>query len=186
MRDSSVTDEQLVLEAQQGSREAFGVLVERYQARLLRYARVLLFDRADTEDLVQDAFLQAYRNLQSFRAGARFSPWIYRIVHNVCVNAGKRRIREVLTDFSWDVVLPLGGVSSSTLEEDRLVIRDALERCLRQLDVKYREPLVLAYLEEMDYQMISDVLHIPLATVGVRLMRGREKLRSLCEQHRYE
>src|SRR3954470_6961664 len=87
----SETDEQIALAVQSGRSEKFGELVERYEAKLLRYARKFLLDPEDAQDIVQDIFIKAYENLQSFDATRRFSPWIYRIAHNEFVNALKKR-----------------------------------------------------------------------------------------------
>ncbi len=85
------TDEMIASRVQAGDSEAFGELVERYQEKLLRYARKFLFDLDEARDPVQDVFIKAYQNIQSFDATRRFSPWIYRIAHNEFVNALKQR-----------------------------------------------------------------------------------------------
>src|SRR3954463_6498094 len=85
------TDEQVALAVQAGASNRFGELVERYEAKLLRYARKFLLDPDDAQDIVQDIFIKAYENLQSFDVSRRFSPWIYRIAHNEFVNALKKR-----------------------------------------------------------------------------------------------
>ena len=174
------TDEQIAAEVQAGVLDAFGILVERYEAKLTRYARKFLSDSNDVRDLVQDVCIKAYENIQSFDTTRRFSPWIYRIAHNVFVNALKKKRREPFRFFDADTIFP-HPVASETADDEatRREMREAIEKSLAKLDAKYREPLVLCYFEELSYEEIAEVLAIPKATVGVRLKRGREMLRNI-------
>jgi len=172
------TDEQVALAVQSGATNRFGELVERYEAKLMRYARKFLLDPEDAQDIVQDIFIKAYENLQSFDATRRFSPWIYRIAHNEFVNALKKReSRRTVFTIDFDTLFPhlqaADTADSVALERDT---RETLEKHLDKLDPKYREPLILYYLESMDYREIADILHIPVSTVGVRLARARAML----------
>ena len=174
----SETDEQIALAVQAGAQDRFGELVERYEAKLLRYARKFLLDPEDAQDIVQDIFVKAYENMQSFDAARRFSPWIYRIAHNEFVNALKKReSRRTVFTIDFDTLFPhlqaVDTADSAALERDT---KETLEKHLDKLDAKYREPLILYYLESMDYREIADILHIPVSTVGVRLARARAML----------
>jgi RNA polymerase sigma factor (sigma-70 family) len=175
------SDEEIARGVQEGNTQAFGELVERYQAKLLRYARKFLQDTDDAKDIVQDVFLKAYENIQSFDVSRRFSPWIYRIAHNEFVNAiKKRQASRMIFTFDIDTLFPNltaeETADSATLEKD---LRRILDQHLEALDAKYREPLILYYLEGMDYKEISEILQIPISTVGVRLARGRHMLKKL-------
>lgn len=176
-----MTDEEIALRVQGGDSEAFGMLVERYQAKLMRYARKFLSDTDDATDIVQDIFIKTYENIQSFDATRRFSPWIYRVAHNEFVNALKKRAnRSFVLTVDMDTVFPhLASpetADSATMERD---MRATLEKHLAGVSAKYREPLVLYYLENLDYKEISEILQIPVSTVGVRLARGRALLKKL-------
>ena len=179
----SLTDEATAERVQRGDAAAFAVLVERYEVKMLRYAQKFLFGYEDAEDLVQNVFLKAYVNMQGFNIKRRFSPWIYRIAHNEFVNAIKKRGREPVLFFDPDTLFP-HPVAKERTDRDILdrELRDTLDTCLNDLDPKYREPLVLYYFEDMNYREIADVMQIPVATVGVRLNRGRELLRSRYHQ----
>lgn len=172
------SDEAVAVRVQAGDGEAFGELIERYQAKLSRYARKFLLDPDDAKDIVQDIFIKSYQNIQSFDATRRFSPWIYRIAHNEFVNAlKKRQSRRTVFTIDFDTLFPHltapDTADSGTLERDT---RATLDRYLDKVSPKYREPLVLYYLEGMDYKEISEILQIPVSTVGVRLARGRTAL----------
>lgn len=175
-----LTDEELAQRVQAGDGAAFDVLVERYAPKLMRYGRRFTLD--DVEDQVQEAFIKAYVNINSYDSSQRFSPWIYRIAHNEFIDAIRRRRREPVPFFDPDTLFP-HPVSSEAPDRDldSTLLQQMLDGCLNQLDVRYREPLVLRYLQELSYQEIADVLRIPVGTVGVRIKRGLAKLKSTYE-----
>ena len=82
-----LADEELARGVQQGNLYLFGLLVERYEHKMMRYARRFLFGYHDAEDMVQEVFIKAYTNIRSFDSTRRFSPWLYRIAHNEFLNA---------------------------------------------------------------------------------------------------
>lgn len=175
-----MTDEEVVRKVQGGDIESFGVLVERYEVKLKRYSRKFLMGKDDTEDLVQDVFLHTYENIQSMDTSRKFSPWIYRIAHNTFVNALRKRenSRRVYLDF--DTILPsLRSEETTDGGSHRAEEKELIEKTLEKIGEKYREVLVLYYIEELSYEEIADVLGIPIATVGVRLRRGKEYARTI-------
>lgn len=175
-----LTDESISQQVKQGNVQLFGVLVERYEAKLQRYARRFLFGYEDAEDIVQDVFLKAYSNLQSFDTSLKFSPWIYRIAHNEFINAIRKKGREPLSFFDPDTLFPhpIAKEKADDQVKDN-ELRMMLDACLDKLDPKYREPLVLYFYEDQDYNAISEILHIPVSTVGVRLNRGKQHLQKI-------
>ena len=178
--ESKKTDEEITASVQRGDIESFGALVERYDERLARYGREFFSDREDIKDLVQEAFLKAYTNIQSFDATKRFAPWMYRIAHNEFVNAAKKKNRLPAFSFDLDVFFPYL-IARETADEElkEEEVRLALDQSLGKLSAKYREPLVLYFFEDMDYKAISEILRVPLSTVGVRLMRGKALLKRI-------
>lgn len=176
------TDEEVVGRVQKGDTEAFGSLVERYEAKLLRYGRKFLARSEDIEDIVQDAFVSAYQNIQGFDTRARFSPWIYRIAHNAFVNEFRKRKRSpvVLVDFDTLISHPVYE-DPKLLEREQEEIRQMIEKSLDKVAEKYREVLILYYVEDLSYKEIADVLQVPTGTVGVRIKRGKEALRRAYE-----
>lgn len=170
------TDEEIAKDVQKGDSAAFGILLDRYEEKLIRYGRRFLREDDDVQDAVQEAFIKAYVNIQSFDLSRRFSPWIYRIAHNEFVNALKKR-KETVSLSDLDVIFPHPVAKEEADDGAQAAeLRRLLDGGLAKLDAKYREPLVLYYFEDMDYKEIAEVLHIPVATVGVRLKRGREAL----------
>ncbi|MBU6321494.1 MAG: sigma-70 family RNA polymerase sigma factor [Patescibacteria group bacterium] len=173
----SRTDEELATAVARNNHDAFGVLMDRYQAKLLRYGRRFLPDPDRAEDAVAEAFLKAYENIKSFDAARRFSPWLYRIAHNTFLDALRRGRREPLA-LDLDALVAHPSYERDTeSEDDAREARELVERGLARLPERYREVLVLYYLESLSYQEIADVLQVPLGTVGVRLARARAALK---------
>ena len=178
-----LTDEQIAKKVQEGDLESYGELIKRYEPKMLRYARKFLFTNT-AEDMVQEVFLKAYQNIQSFKTELRFSPWLYRIAHNEFINQIKKRGRENLSFFDPDTLFPHPIAADNPAEElNTEQTRKMLDSYLDGLDTKYREVLVLYFLEELSYREISDVLKVPIATVGVRIKRAKEALKNSYEKN---
>lgn len=174
------TDEEIAVQVQRGETESFGELAERYEAKISRYARRFLFGTEDIKDLVQDIFIKAFVNIKSFDPGRSFSSWIYRIAHNVFINAIKKNTREKILFFDFDLIFP-HPIARETADGDlnKQELKNLLDSGFNKLGAKYREALVLFYIEEKNYKEIGEILEIPAATVGVRLKRGRDKLKDI-------
>jgi len=180
MNEVEVADEVIVTAVQKGNVDAFGELMERYETKLKRYGRKFLREKEDIEDLVQEVFIKTYTNIQSFDTTLRFSPWIYRIAHNIFVNELKRKSRYGHSVFDSDAILPFL-VAKETTDEFTLKeeLKEEMDTVLDSLSPKYREVLILHYFEDLSYKEISDVLQIPTTTVGVRMTRARTQLQKL-------
>lgn len=181
--NKDLTDEEVAARVQGSARQDFGILVGRYEAKMLRYARKFLLGAEDAKDAVQEVFIKAYKNIRSFDTGRRFSPWIYRIAHNEFINRGKKRASFVDLDALFPV---LRSRHRADQEVEDKHLRSALDECLEQLGPKYREVLVLYYVEELGYKEISEVLRVPISTVGVRLKRARENAQKILKKQGYD
>lgn len=177
------SDEEVAKLVQKGDQEAFGILVERYEEKLLRYGRRFLSRSEDIEDIVQDVFMSCYQNLQSFDSSQKFSPWIYRIAHNAFVNGLRKNKRSplVFVDFDAFVAHPIYE-DPAPKEREQEEIKKMIEKGLASLSPKYREVLVLYYLEELSYKEIADIIKVPTGTVGIRIKRAKDALRSAYDQ----
>lgn len=173
-------DEELVVLVQMGDQDSFGTLVERYENKLLRYGRKFLSTHEDIEDIVQDVFINSYRNIQSFDPSLRFSPWIYRIAHNAFANALRKRSRNPLffVDFDTFLAHPIYE-DPEPVEKEREQLKKQLDVVLDRISPKYREVLVLHYLEDLSYKEMADILEVPTGTIGIRLKRAREALKKI-------
>ncbi|MEI6811043.1 MAG: RNA polymerase sigma factor [Candidatus Nomurabacteria bacterium] len=171
------SDEQIVLRIRGGDTELFGVLIDKYEAKLTRYIKRFLQNEDDVTDIVQNVFIKVFVNLQSFDVDRSFNSWIYRIAHNETVTYLKKRGNEKVSFLDFDTVFPhpfaKETADKGTLDKE---LKELMSSSLSLIPLKYKEVLVLYYYEELSYQEIADVLHIPIATVGVRLRRAREQL----------
>ncbi len=165
-------------------RSFFGFIVERYEAKLGRYiARLGVRNREDQQDVLQEIFLKAYRNLQGFDTDLSFSSWIYRIAHNEAISwYRKLSVRpegNLVADGDDWLGLVLGAEDSIEQEIDERLNAAAVSAALQQIDAKYREPLLLRFFEHKEYEEISDILQIPVGSVGTLIHRGKKQLRSV-------
>lgn len=164
----------------------FGHLIDRYEAKLTRYVRRLgVKRREDQEDVLQEIFLKVYKNLNGFDASFSFSSWIYRIAHNEAISwYRKQHVRpegHLVDDNETILDHIIAKDQSAERLFDQAVSAEALETALRSLDQKYRDPLVLRFFEHKEYDEISDILQIPIGSVGTLIHRGKHRLRELID-----
>jgi len=176
-------DEEIVKRVKDGDTESFGILIERYEGKIKRYAKKFLSNVEDIADIVQEIFIKAFTNIRGFDTDKKFSSWIYRIAHNELVNVLKRKDKNPLLFFDPDTFFPhpIAKETADKKVRDK-EIRKNLDKCLNKLSPKYRETLFLHYIEELDYGEIADIMRIPISTVGVRLKRGKKLLKSICKE----
>jgi RNA polymerase sigma-70 factor (ECF subfamily) len=179
------TDEEIVILVQNGNKDAYGHIISRFEPKIKRYAYRFFRDKEDITDTVQDVFIKAYINLQSFNPSMKFNPWIYRIAHNEFVNKIAWKSIRKFVPIDSDELIPLAisakeDVMRDALQEDE---KRLMERHLSQLDDKYKTPIILFYYDQLSYEEISDILQIPPNTVGVRIKRGKDKLKSIIQEY---
>ena len=183
------SDEQVVLLVQAGQVEPFNILIYRYEKKMERYAGRLLSNKDDIQDVVQDIFTKAYVNIISFDINRKFSSWLYRIAHNEIINVFKKNKKSFLPLFNADIFFPQSAKKNyedmgKGLEHEEM--QNIISVSLEALAEKYKEPIVLYYLEDLSYKEISDIMHIPVVTVGVRIARAKEMLKEIFKNKGYE
>lgn len=182
---SQKTDEEVIRLVQAGDSDSFGILIERYEEKMKRYARKFSSQKDDIDDIVQEIFIKAYRNIQGFDPKRKFSSWIYRVAHNELINHLNRKKRDFVL-FDLDIFLPYVFKKDETEKDiDRESMQKMLDKCLDKLDFKYREPIVLFYLEGLGYKEISDIMEIPISTVGVRIRRAKILMKNIFKKIGY-
>jgi RNA polymerase sigma-70 factor (ECF subfamily) len=162
-------------------RHHYGLLVERYETKLTRYIRRLgVRTHEDQQDVLQDIFIKAYRNLNGFDTNLSFSSWIYRIAHNEAISWYRKisvRPEGHLIAESEDVLtLVTSKEPDAEVTFDQGINAEMLNKALHAIDEKYRTVLVLRYFEHKEYEEISDILQIPVGSVGTLLHRGKKQL----------
>ena len=181
----SKSDEELVILSLQ-SQVSFTTLIKRYQGRLLGYVMKLSdVSREDAEDIFQDAFIKIYRNLNGFDQKMKFSTWAYRIVHNEVISAfRKRRVRAHGNAVGIDEAMMnklVSGLDTSR-KVDLSILKDQVNEVFQGLPIKYRDVLILKFIEQKDYKEISDILQKPIGTVGTLINRAKKKFKQEVER----
>lgn len=175
---SPESDETLVQRFQQGDRTAFNGLVARYRDPIYNMAYLKLGHREEAEDAAEEVFVAAYCSLPGFRGEARFRTWLYTLATRTICRCKKRRPpwwshTEPLDDFAE--VLP-DQTEDPAREVERADWNRQVRRALQGLPEKYRQPLVLCYVEELSYEEIAAILQIPLGTLSWRINQGKKLL----------
>jgi RNA polymerase sigma-70 factor, ECF subfamily len=166
------SDEQLILELQQGSDAAFTELFLRYRERVYAFFRRRMNDAAQAEELAQDTFLAVLRAAQRYEPRATFRAYLFGIAFNIL---GAHRRKSGLNTTQSDSAPEEVSDPSGTSPENVIWVRQAVER----LDAAEREVLLLREFEELSYEEIAKMLHAPVNTVRSRLFRARMALREI-------
>lgn len=179
-----LSDEQLATLSLSSS-EAFAVLLKRYENKLLFYVRRISGCRnEDAEDILQESFLKAYLNLRDFKNDLKFSSWIYRIVHNQAISYWrKQKIRPgiLMDEESW--------MKIASLDQDMYLILkyrqdvELLKKVINLLPEKYRQVIILKYVEEKSYEEMADILRKPIGTIGTLVNRAKKILKELFNKY---
>jgi RNA polymerase sigma-70 factor (ECF subfamily) len=181
------SDGEIVERAKKGDREAFGVLVHRYQGRAFRLALRVLRDEEQARDVVQDSFLKAYRSIDRFEGRSSFYTWLYRLVMNRCIDQRRRdkfksdRNVELDEERPQEAVLGAGTAPPSRPDSDlyRMQLRKRIAEAIGELPDDARRTFELREIDGLDYGEIAEVLRIPKGTVMSRLHYARKRLRAV-------
>jgi RNA polymerase sigma-70 factor (ECF subfamily) len=177
MSDENIVD--LVFQ----DKEFFGVIIRRYEGRLLKYVgRITSGDSDFIEDIVQNIFIKAYVNINSFKKGKKFGSWLYGIAHNECVdNWRKYKKHSCNVSLEGNEELFVKIASGEDMEKmifDKNVCEN-VGKALEKLPLKFKEVLILKYLEDKSYEEISDILRKPPSTVGTLLNRAKKRFKKI-------
>ncbi len=178
------TDEQLVVLTLK-NQDYYLCLMKRYEARLLNYIlKISNISREDGEDILQEVFVKAYQNLNDFDLNFKFSNWIYSIAHNATISAfRKKKVRPQTV--SWEDK-DLNNILKSTLDVEntslqKLTYKQIL-KIINQLPLKYKDVLILKFVEGKDYREISDILRKPMGTIATLINRAKKSLKQELEK----
>lgn len=183
-------DRRLIAACLAGKASAFGDLVRRYQDRLYNAVFRVVENAEDTADVVQEAFINAYQSLNSFKGDSEFFTWLYRIAFNAAISLKRKRKAVVRLDWDDDdksnepvdsAEYTRPGLAMERAEEDA-----KLMAALSRLSPEHRAVLVLKDLEDQRYEDIADILDVPIGTVRSRLHRARLELRDLLTRNETE
>ena len=176
--DKELTDEEIIEKVRTSNQDLYAVIIDRYQKKLIRFAYNLIKNEERAADIVQESFIKAFINLNSFNIKKKFSSWIYRIVHNQAINLAKKYQKETPLLENWDFK------SNDDIEKDfeKKETKEKVEKCLKEIPLLYSEPLSLHYIDEKSYEEISDILRIPMGTVATRINRAKKLMKNICQK----
>jgi len=180
-KHQSASDAELVAQVIAGDIEVYGQLMQRYEAKLLRYVSYILGGDYASADVVQESFIKAYANLRSYKLKYSFSAWVYRIAHNTAINVAKKNKKYIaMPDNEVIDTLPEFSIPDTLADEaDRALLGKSLQASFTKLAPKYREPLLLNLVEGYGYQEIAEILQLPINTVATRIRRAKQQMQSL-------
>jgi len=177
------TDADLVVRARGGDFSAYEVLFERHRALVYRFVYQMCRRQDDSEDLTQEVFVRALRNLDRYRDQAKFTTWLLRIASNLVADRARSQNRRSVLEIeqasdglAW-MTRSKATDPVENLEHERL--QEAVERALAQLKPQQREIIVMRDVQELPYQDIAEVLGCTVGGAKLRALRARKALRDL-------
>jgi RNA polymerase sigma-70 factor (ECF subfamily) len=184
--ESSIDDEDLIKQFQEGNLYAFDLIVQRYKDQLLNFAFRFLGNSEEAEDVVQETFLRLYRNKHAYRRIAKFSTWIYTIAGNLAKTELRKRKRRKLvsiSDLGYDEKeFEIEDVHADTERDvDGLLKEEIIQRAIDELPPRFRQIIILRDIQELSYEEVGAIMKIPLGTVKSRVNRARLKLQAKLE-----
>lgn len=155
----------------QGDERAVRWILQKYRERVVRLAAQVMRNSRDAEDVAQEAFVKAFRQLGQFRGEVSFYAWLYRIVINLCLDRMRRKSTKLETSLDTET---LSAMSAPRVDTDERMV---IEQIINSLSPPIRAALVLREIEGLEYSEIAEVLNIPVGTVRSRLSAAREQFR---------
>jgi len=175
--DNKITDEKLVILITEKDKEFFSYIIDRYEKKLRAYINRLINHPDEAQDLVQQTFMNAYIHLNSFDRQKKFSSWIYRIAHNLAVTWLKKKKVQISIDANDNLINELTSnenIFRQVINKEKIEIFNI---ALNKLPKKFKEPIILKYFEDKNYQEISDILRKPKNTIGTMISRAKKQLK---------
>ncbi|MBL4694829.1 sigma-70 family RNA polymerase sigma factor [Candidatus Gracilibacteria bacterium] len=181
---TSKSDQEIVKLSLEDS-DNFLELMNRYEAPLLRYIhRLCRVSEHDAEDILQETFISTYQNLNNYDPQLKFSSWIYRITHNKAISHyRKNKNPSISLDDNEVLYKKLKSDLDLPTETEQKMEKERIGKILDTLSPKYRDVLVLKFLEDKDYTEISDILKIPMGTVATQINRAKKQLKKLIQKN---
>ena len=185
-------DNILIASALQGDQNAYSLLVQKYREGLTLYVNEFVTHLKNSEgvielaeepqDIVQEAFHKAFQSLDTYSPKYKFSTWLFNIAKNIAIDYARKRKISIGANLTPDNITPLANIGSGIRNspEDKLISSQeyrSLIEMINSLDEKYREPAILRFIKEYEYNEIAQELNLELNTVKTRIKRAKEMLK---------
>lgn len=172
-------DAQLVARSLKQDHEAFGQLIDRHASVIVNLAYRMVGDRAEAEDLAQEAFLTAFKALSTFRTDAKFSTWLYRIAANKCIDwlrVKRPGMGQQDVDITETLEIHVAEEQTPECLLSQQQVAQELEQAIQRLPPLYREAFVLKHVEGLSYEEMEEILGVNGDTLKMRVYKGRLQL----------
>ena len=180
-------DHRLIADCLQGQTAAFGELVRRYQDRLYHCVYRLVDNAEDAQDIIQEAFLNAFQSLDRFKGDSQFFTWLYRIAFNAAISLKRKQRAAVALKTSRAEVGVNEPLDASESNRPEYALEKAeqerrIQQALNRLSPEHRTVLILKDMEGQKYETMAEILQVPIGTIRSRLHRARMELRELLQR----
>lgn len=169
-------------------KEFFGVLIRRYESRITNYVRRIAGGNEEMiEDIVQNIFIKAFVNINSFQKGKNFGSWLYGIAHNECIDNWrkyKKHAGNISLESNEELLAILASEENIEQSFIKKTQKESINRSLEKLPAKFREVLVLKYLEDKSYEEVGYILKKPISTVGTLLNRAKKRFKKILSENK--
>jgi len=176
------SDEALLEAVKNGDCESFNPLIERYKLALYKVMYRMVLNRDDAEDLVEEAFIKAYRSIKKFDTSRPFYTWVRRIAVNNAINFLKKERRKMIQPLEFVEKRLSDDRQDPVAMTEQKMLRERINRAMALLPEEFRTIISLKVEEDLSYDEISRALKIPKGTVMSRLARARQKLRQILKE----
>ncbi len=176
-------DQTYINQILKGNTNAFAFLVEKYKTMVFTLALKMLKSREEAEEISQDTFIKAYKNLDKFKGDSKFSTWLYKIAYRTCLDSIKKNSKKYQTgtidEITINKIKSTEGVLDSIERKERATI---INKCMIELPEDERSVIWLFYFEELSLKEIIEITDLSEANVKVKLHRARKRLLTIVEK----
>ncbi|MFZ5968634.1 MAG: RNA polymerase sigma factor [Bacillota bacterium] len=176
-----MTDEDIVKRVQKGDKEAYSYLIDRYKDKVYGMVYGYTYHSSDTNDLSQEVFIRAFRQIHTFKFQSKVSTWLYRIATNCCIDWDRKRRKEQQL-LSW--IQESAEEHQDHLPEYQLLAneqREIVREIVNKLPHQYKMLIIMYHFQNLKYKEIGEILDMPVKTVEVGLYRARKMIRKQIE-----
>lgn len=176
-------DSTLVKQFQQGDTGAFNLLVDRWQSKIHRFAYRFFSDTDEADEITQKTFIKVYQKVNHLEEPGNFSPWIYRVANNLCLDELKRARRQRSSSLEEWIEQPnQGGNGSPSDRLENKELGQIIQKALLTLPDEQRTVIILKEYEGLKFREIADILEEPESTIKSRMYYGLKSLRNVLQQ----
>ena len=179
----TTTNDQIIIDKiLNGDTNAFAQLVDSYKDLVFSLAFKMTKNREEAEEVSQDTFIKAYKNLANFKGDAKFSTWLYKIAYRTCLDRFKKNINLYKTDSIENTVIQLESVEHTLESIERKERSEIMEVCLQKLPEEERTILWFFYYQELSLKEIVEITNLSQANIKVKLHRARKRLLTIVKE----